>query len=84
MSTFRPLSPASRDTILRIVAVYIIAALAWIIVSDLLPSDVSHDRRAGMVLGLAKGVAFVARTSVGLGCVLARHFPRRGDTEADR
>ena len=84
MSTFRPLSPASRDTILRIVAVYIIAALAWIIVSDLLLADVAHDGRAGMVLGLAKGFAFVAVTSVVLGFVLARHFRRLGEAEAAR
>lgn len=79
-----PLSPESRDTILRIVAVYVITALAWLIVSDLLLADVAHEGRTGMVIGLAKGFAFVTVTAVVLGLVLSRHFRRLGEAEAAR
>jgi len=79
-----PLSADSRDTILRIVAVYAIAALAWIIVSDLLVADVAREGRAGLLLGLVKGFAFVAVSSAVLAFVLARHFRRLGESEAAR
>ncbi|MBK8322468.1 MAG: GAF domain-containing protein [Betaproteobacteria bacterium] len=76
------MSPESRDTIIRIVAVYVITSLAWLIVSDLMLADVAQEGRAGMVLGLAKGFAFVAVTSVVLAFVLSRHFRRLAEAEA--
>ena len=79
-----PLSPAYRDAILRIVAVYALAALACLVVADVLFADVSRAERLGGVASLVKSVALAAVTAGILALVLARHFRRLDEIEAAR
>ena len=51
---------------------YAIAALAWILVSDLLLADRSVDGRLGAVASLAKGFLFVAATAGVVGAATPR------------
>jgi putative nucleotidyltransferase with HDIG domain len=76
--------PDFRDAILRIVAVYCIAALAWILLSDLLLADLGQGSRLAMMAGLAKGVAFVVVTAAVLYLALGRYFRQMGEVEAAR
>lgn len=78
------LAPEARRSLLRIVGLYSVVAMAWIVWSDSLMGLVTVDPRYTVFISMAKGLGFVLVTAGILAFVLRRGFLRLARTEAAR